>query len=115
MEQLNKIEIAGVVGKCSVIETEKARFLKMSVVTQAVYTASDMSNVIESTWITVSVAEKEPMPDFALISEGTRVHIWGRLRHTSYTTSDGTVCIRHEVIANRLEIIEDDLLPAKSL
>ena len=50
------------------------------------------------------------MPDFEKIEKGGKVSVWGRLRSQRYTDSDGVERTAYEVLAKKIQLIEDDEL-----
>lgn len=46
--------------------------------------------------------------DFKLLQKGKTVHVTGRMREREFTGADGAVKKITEVIASRMEIVEDE-------
>jgi len=111
MEQLNKIEIRGIVGFTRLQTVMDKQVLRLSVVTNFAYQNKEGEPVIETTWHFVNAWEGRNMPDLSTIAKGDKVHITGRLRSQKYTGSDGVERSSYEIIANKIELIlTEDLL-----
>ena len=107
MEQLNKIEIRGVVGFSRLSKFNDRRVLNFSVVTDYVYKGSSGEPVIETTWHYVNAWEGKYMPDLSTITKGTKVYVCGRLRSQKYADSQGIERSSYEVIASQLSVLQD--------
>ena len=108
MEQLNKIEIRGIVGSVYVKDFTNAKVANISVATNYTYNSKDGSVVIETTWHSVVAWEGKDIQNLSQLKKGTYVYIVGRLRNRKYTTPDGMERIAYEIIANKVEIVERD-------
>ena len=106
MEQLNKIEIRGIVGSVYVKDFTNAKVANISVATNYTYNAKDGSIIVETTWHNVVAWEGKDIQNLSQLKKGTYVHIVGRLRNRKYTTPDGMERIAYEIIANKVEIVE---------
>lgn len=106
MEQLNRIEIRGVVGnvKLSIInEKQMARF---SVVTNYAYKDKEGAPIIESTWHNVVAFEGRTLRDLDKIEKGSRIQVIGRLRINKYVGADGLERSITEILAQRIAIMD---------
>lgn len=99
VEQVNRIEILGMVGACRVDEYA-ARF---TVATNYCYLLRDGSPVVETTWHNVSAFLKGAGMG---IKKGDYVRVVGRLRNLYYTASDGRERFSNEIVASSVEIID---------
>ena len=108
MEQLNKIEIRGIIGSVYVKDFSNAKVANISVATDYSYTSKDGSMVIETTWHSVVAWEGKDIQNLSQLKKGTFIHVIGRLRNRKYTTPDGIERIAYEIIANKVEIVERD-------
>ncbi|MBO7118006.1 MAG: single-stranded DNA-binding protein [Bacteroidales bacterium] len=108
MEQINRIELRGNIGFVRVQTYNGQKALRMTVATNYVYRGSNGEPVIETTWHYISAWEGKGMPDFEKIEKGGKVSVWGRLRSQRYTDSDGTERTAYEVLAKKIQLIEDD-------
>ena len=60
-------------------------------------------------WFNVCAWKGRNMPeDFKLLQKGKTVHVTGRMREREFTGADGAVKKITEVIASRMEIVEDE-------
>lgn len=107
MEQLNKVELRGVIGNIRVQnigDTELARF---SVATDYAFKNRSGEAIIETTWHQVTAFKSDRMCDFSELQRGSRVRVLGRLRNNRFTDSNGVERTVTEIIANEVRKIEE--------
>ena len=107
MEQLNRVEIRGIIGSVYVKEFGNAIVANFSVATEHCYTAKDGCAVIETTWHRVVAWEGNPIKDLSQLKQGLGVHVIGRLRMQKYMGSDGNERRTYEILASKMEIISN--------
>ena len=109
MEQLNKVELRGIVGTCHTQEYEDAIHANFSVATSYAYKDADGTPIVETTWHSVSACEKKDMPvfDLAHLGLGDKVHIIGRIQAHRYVTQDGNERTTYRIIAHHISKIVD--------
>ena len=100
MEQLNKVELIGVVGT---IKVQTVQGVQMA--TNYAYKNKEGEPVIETTWHNITAWEGRNMPDFSEIQRGTNLKVIGRLRYERYTTPEGHEVAHTDVIASKIEIV----------
>ena len=112
MEQINKIELLGIVGSVRTQFIGERRMAKFTMVTNRAYKNKEGAPVIESTWHNVTAFEGRLVRDLEKLEKGRAVHVWGRLQIQHYTGIDGTDRTSVDVLCNHLEIIrrEDDVV-----
>lgn len=110
MESLNRIELRGNVGNVRLAEVGSGRVANFSLATNYLYKTRDGDAGVETTWHNIVAWEAKGMPDLSRIQKGIAVYVCGRMRQSKYTGADGEDKQIYEVMANRLQIIED---PAK--
>lgn len=112
MEQINKIELLGIVGSVRTQFIGERRMAKFTMVTNRAYKNKEGAPVIESTWHNVTAFEGRLVRDLEKLEKGRAVHVWGRLQIQHYTGFDGTDRTSVDVLCNHLEIIrrEDDVV-----
>ena len=103
MEQLNKVEIRGILGTIRLQNVGGSSFASMSVATNYAYKSKDGCAVIETTWHTVRAWEGRNICDLSTLQKGDSVHVIGRIREQRYMASGGTERTFFEIIANQLE------------
>lgn len=108
MEQLNRIELRGIVGLVRMQEYEGRRVAHLSLATTYVYKGKDGEGIIETTWHSISAWEGKSMCDFDRLQKGCRLQVVGRLKSQKYTGSDGVERTSFEVVAKQMAIIEND-------
>lgn len=106
MEQLNKIEIRGIIGSVYVKDFVNAKVANISVATNYGYTSRDGSAVIETTWHYVTAWEGKDIQNLDQLKKGSGIHVIGRLRNRKYTAADGTERIAYDIMANKIQMIE---------
>ena len=106
MEQLNRIEIRGIVGSVFVKSIGNAKVANISVATDYGYTTKDGSSVIETTWHYVTAWEGRDIQNLDQLKKGSFVHVLGRIRNRKYTAADGTERIAYDIMANKVQMIE---------
>lgn len=107
MEQLNRIELRGIIGNVVLQTVGENRVLHFSLKTEYCY-KKDNSPVIEEVWHRVTAWESKDMPDFSLVKKGMTVYVLGRIRSQKFTGSDGVDRTSLEVLAKTLSIVEDE-------
>ena len=107
MEHLNKIEICGIVGSVYVKDFQSAKCANFSVATNYCYKAKDGCPVIETTWHRVVAWESDTIKNLDQLRKGCCVHVIGRIRMQRYPGADGVERSTCEVIASKLEIVEN--------
>jgi len=106
MEQLNRIELRGIVGSVYIKEFGNAKVANFSVATSYGYKSSDGTPVIETTWHRVVAWEGNGICDLHRLQKGMGVHVIGRIRMQRYTAADGSERSFFEVIASEVELLE---------
>lgn len=106
MEQLNRIEIRGIVGSVRVQNVGNTKVANLSVATEYAFTTKDGGAVIETTWHYVTALEGKDIQNLEQLQKGSFVHVIGRLRNRKYTTPDGMERIVYDIVANKVEMIE---------
>ena len=103
MENLNRIELRGVVGAVNVAKVCSARVCRFSVATNYAYRDRNNGPVIETTWHQVVEWEKDG--NFVEPKKGDNVEVNGRVRTQKYTDSEGNEHTAYEVIANGVKVL----------
>ena len=107
MEDINRIELQGQVGRdariVTVGDTTVARF---NLATSEIYKDRDGLTRAETTWHSVTAWQGKNMPDFKSITKGCAVHVVGLLRQSRYTDVYGEKKIFYEVLAGSIDIVE---------
>ena len=106
MEQLNKVELRGILGVIRVQNVGEKRLATMSVATNYCYKGGDGCPVIETTWHIVTVWEGNGCPDLSIFQKGDQVHVIGRLRCRKYIDVSGMEKTQMDIVASMLEKID---------
>ena len=107
MEQLNKIEIRGIIGRVNVKGIGDTKVANISVATDYAYKSQDGSVIIETTWHNVVAWEGKEIQNLDQLKKGSFVHVCGRLRNRKYVASDGTERTVCDIVARSLELVEE--------
>lgn len=107
MEQLNKVEIRGIIGSVYVKDFGNTKVANISVATNHAYKSQDGSLVIETTWHSVVAWEGEIIQNLDQLKKGLLVHICGRLRNRKYLASDGSERTTCDILARSLKIVKN--------
>ena len=84
MEQLNKIEIRGIIGSVYVKNFGNAKAANFSVATDYCFRTQDGCAVIETTWHRVVAWEGNLIKNLDQLQKGCGVHVIGRIRTQKY-------------------------------
>ena len=105
MEQLNKIEIQGIIGSVYVKNFGNAKCANFSVATDYCYKSQDGCAVVETTWHHFVAWEGNLFKNLDQLQKGCGVHVIGRIRTQKYISSDGVERAGYEIIASKVEIM----------
>lgn len=108
MEQLNKVEIRGLVGSIKTQTFSQNIMSRITVATNYVYKDKAGAAVIETSWHNIIAWEGKNICDCAKIERGSKVYVQGRLKYNKYMTEDGQERQVTEIVATRLTLIDDD-------
>lgn len=107
MEQLNRIELRGVVGSVSTQTFSENRMARITVATNYAYKDKNGAAVIDTSWHSVVAWSGRGIADLDKIEKGAKIYIQGRVRYQRYTATDGLERIYTEIVANRLVLIDE--------
>lgn len=102
MEQINKIELIGIVGSVRLQHINDRQMAKFSVVTNRAYKNKEGAPVIETTWHNVTAFEGKNVQDLERIQKGCPIRVIGRLQIQRYTGMDGFERTAVDVICTHL-------------
>ena len=102
MEQLNRVELRGIVGSVKVSKICGHEHARMTVATNLAYKDMDGCPVIETTWHNVTAFEGKDICDLGSIGRGDRVEVVGRIRNQRFTSESGTDVTTSEILASRI-------------
>ncbi len=101
MEQLNRIELRGIVGSVYVKDFGNEKVTNFNVATNYSYISKDGTPVIETTWHRIIAWNCTET-----VTKGDKVHVLGRLRASHYVDDTGKRQTFYEVFANSVKVIE---------
>lgn len=108
MEQINKIELLGVVGSVRLQRIGDKQMAKFTMVTNRAYKNKEGEPVIETQWHNVTAFEGKNVQELEKIEKGCIAHVWGRLQVQKYTGIDGVDRTAVDVICTKLAIHPSD-------
>lgn len=108
MEQINRIELRGLVGNVNTQTYPQGKVCHFTVATNYAYKDKTGSPVIETTWHYVTAWESKGICDLVRIVKGAKVYVCGRLKTQKFTGSDGLERTSYDVLASRVVSIDDD-------
>ena len=85
MEQMNRVELRGLVGSTRVQTHSGRRVCRMSVATSRAYKDPMGMAKIDTTWHNVSAWEGRGIPDLDQIVKGSKVEVTGSIRNSRNT------------------------------
>lgn len=107
MEQLNRIELRGVVGSVRLQNFADNKMARFTLATNYAYKDREGAAVIDTSWHNVVVWENKNIKDLEKLDRGSKVFVQGRIRYQKYTGSDGIERVVTEVVAGRMAILDD--------
>jgi len=107
MEQLNRIELRGVVGNVRLQTFDETRMIRFGLATNYAYKDREGAAVIDTSWHNVVAWEGRNIQGLDRIGKGTKLHVFGRIRYQTYTGVDGVDRVGTDIVANRIQIIDD--------
>ena len=108
MEQLNKVELRGVVGSVRIQTYDENKMARISLATNFAYKDRDGTAVIDTSWHHVVAWEGRNILNLDKIAKGTRLWVTGRIRYQNYTGLDGVDRVATDILANRLTVLDDE-------
>ncbi|MBQ7517919.1 MAG: single-stranded DNA-binding protein [Bacteroidales bacterium] len=109
MEQLNRIDLRGVVGKAQIRTVGERKVANFSLATSRAYGKRDGSSVMETEWHNVVAWEGGMITDLSFINKGAKLFVTGRMTYRKWTGNDGQDHYDSEVIAAKVEPINESL------
>ena len=108
MEQINRIELRGLVGSVNTQIYPQGKVSHFTVATNYAYKDRNGSPVIETTWHNVTAWETKGITDLDEIEKGSKVYVTGRLKYQKFTGSDGIERSSTEIVASRVVVISGE-------
>ena len=108
MEQINRVELRGIVGTVNTQIFGDERLARFSLVTNRAYRDRSGVPVMDTEWHNVSVWENKFTPDIDFIKKGAKVNVFGRLHYERYSNADGVEKYITEIQAAKVSLIDPD-------
>lgn len=109
MEQLNRIQLRGIVGSIRVSDISGKRVARITLATNHAYRSQDGCAVIETTWHNVVAWEGQNITCLDSLKKGDAVDVIGRLKNQRYTGTDGIEHYITEITAQTVTPITEQL------
>ena len=100
MEQLNKVELKGIVGRVDTKSIGDTLMTKFAVATNYAY-ESNGNQIMETTWHSCVSFDQEA----SKLKKNDKVHLFGRLRRQRFTDPEGQERDMVDILVNKLEIL----------
>lgn len=107
MEQLNKVELRGMVGNVTLLDFDHSHLARFTLATSYAYKTRSGTPVIETTWHNVRAWEGRAIQDISGIDVGKCLHVFGRIHQNDYVAPDGSMKRYMEIIASKVVIEEE--------
>ena len=108
MEQINKIELLGIVGSVRRQRINDKQMAKFTMATNRAYKNKEGAPVIETQWHNVTAFEGKNVQNLEQIAKGSAVHVLGRLQVQRIATEDGSDRTYVDVICSKLAVLPED-------
>ncbi len=108
MEQINKVELRGLVGLVKLQEIGGKKVARFTVATSSAYTDRNGAANIETQWHNVNAWEGKNVTCLSELGKGNKVQVSGRIRYNKFLGSDQQEHYSTEILANRVNIIDSD-------
>ena len=108
MEQLNRIELRGMVGSTKVQTFSGKRVNRFTVATSYAFKDKSGAPVIDTQWHNVNVWEGRALEDVDSIQKGDKVYVVGRVKYTKFLGQDGQEHYSTDIQAGKVMRFEDD-------
>lgn len=86
MEQINRVELRGIVGNSSTQTVGGRSVIRFSLATNRAYKDPMGEPKIDTTWHSVSAWEGKGIPDPSQVQKGAKLRVVGRIRNTKVQT-----------------------------
>ncbi len=107
MEQLNRVELQGIVGSIRIQSFDENKMARIGLATNYAYKDREGAAVIDTSWHNVIAWEGRNIQGLDKIGKGTKLHVLGRIRYQNYTGVDGVDRTGTDILANQIQIIDD--------
>ena len=107
MEQLNRVELRGIVGSVRIQTYDESKMARIGLATNFAYKDREGTAVIDTSWHNVIAWEGRSIQGLDQIGKGTTLHVLGRIRYQNYTGVDGIDRTGTDILASQIKIIDD--------
>ena len=107
MEQLNRVELRGIVGSVRIQTYDESKMARIGLATNFAYKDREGTAVIDTSWHNVIAWEGRGIQGLDKIGKGTKLHVLGRIRYQNYTGVDGIDRTGTDILASQIKIIDD--------
>lgn len=107
MEQLNRVELKGIVGNVRIQTYDESKMARIGLATNFAYKDREGTAVIDTSWHNVVAWEGRNIQGLDKIEKGTKLHVLGRIRYQNYTGVDGIDRVGTDILASQIKVIDD--------
>ena len=107
MEQLNRVELQGIVGNVRIQTYDENKMARIGLATNFAYKDREGAAVIDTSWHNVIAWEGRNIQGLDKIGKGAKLHVFGRIRYQNYTGVDGIDRVGTDILASQIQIIDD--------
>ena len=108
MEQMNKVELRGIVGMSSSQTIGGRTVIRFSLATNRAYKDASGEARIDTTWHNVSAWEGRDIPEPSKIQKGAKLYVLGRIRNTKIQNPGQPDRYFSEIQAREIRVYERD-------
>ena len=108
MEQINKVELRGVVGNVRTSNVSGKTVYDFSLTTNRAFKDRGGNAVIETQWHQITTWDSPDSANEGLdhLDKGSKVYLTGRLQYDRYGGADGIERFRTKIISNRVVVLD---------
>lgn len=104
MEQLNKVELKGIVGNVRYQQVAEVGVSRFYLATNHAYKDKEGNAVVETQWHNVVYYDHDLTP---IVHKGDKLHVSGRIRYQKYIDIEGRDSRATEILADNVSLITD--------
>lgn len=107
MEQLNRVELRGLVGSVRLSIISGRKVANFTVATNYAYKSKDGTPQIDTEWHNVVAWENERFPELDQIHKGMRIYVVGRIHSQKFVGQDNVERLYQDIQATRLVFLDE--------
>ena len=108
MEQINIVELRGLVGMVKRQEISGKKVARFTLATSSAFSDRNGNATIETQWHNVNAWEGKNITCLDEIRKGSKVQLTGRIRYSKFLGTDQAERFSTEILANKVKVIDSD-------